>query len=159
MKFLDNTGLSYLWGKIKSFVNNHTTVATCSTVASTSAKVVTINDSSWSLQKGCIIGVKFTNTNTATNVTLNVNNTGAKSIYYNASVYTGSSGDVCGTANRTIYYMYDGIYWVWISSGRDANDDNKTAQTVTTTNADYEVLLVVQQITQQGQNKLVKILI
>lgn len=140
MKFLDNTGLSYLWGKIKSFVNNHTTVATCSTVASTSAKVVTINDSSWSLQKGCIIGVKFTNTNTATNVTLNVNNTGAKSIYYNASVYTGSSGDVCGTANRTIYYMYDGTYWVWISSGRDANDDNKTAQTVTTTNADYEVL-------------------
>lgn len=140
MKFLDNTGLSYLWGKIKSFVNNHTTVATCSTVASTSAKVVTINDSSWSLQKGCIIGVKFTNTNTATNVTLNVNNTGAKSIYYNASVYTASSGDVCGTANRTIYYMYDGTYWVWISSGRDANDDNKTAQTVTTTNADYEVL-------------------
>ena len=73
MKFLDNTGLSYLWGKIKSFVNNHTTVATCLTVADTSAKVVTINDSSWSLQKGCIIGVKFTNTNTATNVTLNVN--------------------------------------------------------------------------------------
>ena len=140
MKFLDNTGLSYLWGKIKSFVNNHTTVATCSTVADTSAKVVTINDSSWSLQKGCIIGVKFTNTNTATNVTLNVNNTGAKSIYYNASVYTSTSGDVCGTANRTIYYMYDGTYWVWISSGRDANDDNKTAQTVTTTNADYEVL-------------------
>jgi hypothetical protein len=140
MKFLDNTGLSYLWGKIKSFVNNHTTVATCSTVASTSAKVVTINDSSWSLQKGCIIGVKFTNTNTATNVTLNVNNTGAKSIYYNASVYTGSSGNICGTANRTIYYMYDGTYWVWLSGGIDANDDNKTAQTVTTTNADYEVL-------------------
>ena len=140
MKFLDNTGLSYLWGKIKSFVNNHTTVATCSTVADTSAKVVTINDSSWSLQKGCIIGVKFTNTNTATNVTLNVNNTGAKSIYYNASVYTGSSGDVCGTTNRTIYYMYDGTYWVWVSGGRDANDDNKTAQTATTTNADYEVL-------------------
>jgi biopolymer transport protein ExbD len=36
--------------------------------------------------------------------------------------------------------MYDGTYWVWISSGRDANDDNKTAQTATTTNADYEVL-------------------
>jgi hypothetical protein len=127
MKFLDNTGLSYLWGKIKSFVNNHTTVATCSTIANESSKVVTINDSSWSLQKGCIIGIKFTNTNTATNVTLNVNNTGAKSIYYDASVYTSSSGDICGTANRTIYYMYDGTYWVWISGGKNITYTSKPA--------------------------------
>lgn len=129
MKFLDNTGLSYLWGKIKSFVNNRATVASCSTNADVSAKVVTMSDSSWSLQKGCVIGVKFTNTNTATNVTLNVNNTGAKSVYYDTSVYAGSSGDICGTANRVIYYMYDGAYWVWMSSGRDANTtyESKTA--------------------------------
>lgn len=102
------------------------TYCTCSTAAATAAKVVTLDsgDSNWALRKGAIIGVKFTNSNTASSVTLNVNSTGAKSIYYNNAAYTGSSNSICGYANRYTFYMYDGTYWVWISDGRHDGNDN-----------------------------------
>lgn len=98
----------------------------CSTAAGTAAKEVTITgNTNWVLKEGSIIGVKFTNTNTASSVTLNVNNTGAKSIAYNTNrPYTGNSNMIAGYANRTLMYMYDGTYWVWISGGYDANDNN-----------------------------------
>ena len=104
---LDNTNIAY---------------ATCSTDAATSAKVVTISgNSNWVLNVGSIVVVKFTVTNTASSVTLNVNNTGGKSIWYNNAVYTGNSNSVCGYANRYTTYMYDGTNWVWISNGTDNN--------------------------------------
>ncbi len=89
----------------------------CATAAATAAKVVTIDDPSWTLEIGSIIGVKFSNSNSASSVTLNVNNTGAKNIYYNNAKYTSSSSSICGYKNRTIYYMYDGTYWVWLNAG------------------------------------------
>lgn len=95
---------------------------TCNTAATTADKVVSIpSDSSWLLKKGAIIFVKFSNSNSATSCTLNVNGTGAKSIWYNNAVYTGNSVMVCGYANRTHMYIYDGTYWVWVSSGSDSN--------------------------------------
>lgn len=102
------------------------TYCTCSTAAGTAAKVVTIDsgDTNWVLRKGSIIAVKFTNTNTASNVTLNVNNTGAKSVYYNTSVNTGSSNSIFGYANRVVFYLYDGTNWVWISDSRHDGNDN-----------------------------------
>lgn len=111
------------------FVGNalNTDYGTCSTAAGTAAKVVTIANTDWSLGVGSVIGVKFTNSNTASNVTLNVNNTGAKSIYYNNAVYTSTSTTVCGYANRTSFYMYDGTYWVWISCGTEFNDNTYTS--------------------------------
>ena len=103
---------------------------TCSTAKNTAAKVVTIADPAWELRVGSIIGVKFSASNSASSVTLNVNNTGAKSIYYNNAVYTGSSSSYCGYANRVLYYMYDGTYWVWMNMGAlDGNSDKKTAST------------------------------
>lgn len=96
---------------------------TCSTASATSAKVVTIADTNWQLKVGTIIGVKFTNSNSASNVTLNVNNTGAKSIWFNNTKYTGNNVNMCGQANRLIYYMYDGTYWVWLSNSVNANTD------------------------------------
>ena len=100
----------------------------CSTAADQSAKVVSISDTSgWELRAGVIIGVKSTNTNTASNVTLNVNNTGAKSIYYNTSVYTGNANSICGAANATRYYMYDGTYWVYIAQGITNSDTYTSA--------------------------------
>ena len=95
---------------------------TCNTSADVSEKTVTIpDDSNWTLSVGAIIFVKFANTNTASSCTLNVNNTGAKSIWYSNAVYTGNSTSICGYANRTYGYIYDGTYWVWFSSGADAN--------------------------------------
>lgn len=96
---------------------------TCATAGATSAKEVTIDgNSNWELKKGSIIVVKFTNTNSASNVTLNVNGTGAKSIWYDRAVYTGNSSTTGGYANRYTIYMYDGTNWVWIGHSLDANN-------------------------------------
>ena len=90
---------------------------TCDTAAATAAKVVTLsNTDGWVLVAGTIIGVKFTNSNTASSVTLAVNGEAAKSIFYDNAAYTGSSTDVCGKADRLVYYMYDGTYWVYIGN-------------------------------------------
>lgn len=95
---------------------------TCSTAADTAAKVVTISgNTNWKLAVGSIVVVKFTNTNTASNVTLNVNNTGAKSIWFNNAVFATNSSTVNGSAGRFTTYMYDGTYWVWIANGTDNN--------------------------------------
>lgn len=95
---------------------------TCATAAATAAKTVTITgNDKWTLQVGSIVVVKFTYTNSASSVTLNVNSTGAKSIWWNTAAYTGNSSTVCGQAGRHITYIYNGTYWVWISHGNDIN--------------------------------------
>lgn len=105
----------------------------CSTDGGTSAKVVTIADTNWQLKVGTIIGVKFTNTNSASNVTLNVNNTGAKSIYYSNIVYTGNNENIVGYSGKIIYYMYDGTYWCWLNSS--VEKDTLTSAYCNTTSA------------------------
>ena len=57
-----------------------TLYGTCDTAAATAAKVVTMADFD-TLLTGVTIHVKFTNSNSVANPTLNVNNTGAKAIY------------------------------------------------------------------------------
>lgn len=101
-------------------------VGTCATAAATATKVVTTE--TFPLQNGLpvvgtVIAVKFTNTNTASVPKLDVNETGAISIYYNTSVATSSSASYGGTADRYVYYMYDGTNWCWLSYGTDANDN------------------------------------
>lgn len=109
--------------------NNNPKVAfgTCSTAAGTAAKEVVIADPTWNLQIGNIIGVKFTNTNSASSCTLNVNGSGAKSIYVNTSVYTGSSNAYVGGASGIIYYIYDGTYWAWLHCNWNTNSDTYTS--------------------------------
>ena len=59
-----------------------TCYGTCDTAAATAAKVATIQDSqSFALQTGITVHIKFTNTNSVASPTLNVNSTGAKTIY------------------------------------------------------------------------------
>ncbi len=101
---------------------NNLGVATCETAANVAAKVVTITDNdNWKLAVGSEIIVKFTNTNTADHVSLNVNGTGAKRIWYNSSEATGTSPLYGGYANRYIHYVYNGTYWVWIGQSSDMN--------------------------------------
>lgn len=105
---------------------------TCSTAAGTAAKVVTIDDPSWTLKVGNIIGVKATTSNTASNVTLNVNGTGAKSIYYDTYVYTGSTTAYTTKANAVTYFIYDGTYWVWIDCSWNLDSNTYTSAYCTT---------------------------
>lgn len=100
---------------------------TCSTAAATAAKVITCADTDFILQTGVIIVVTFTNSNTASNVTFNVNSTGAKGVRVNNAAYTSTSATYCGYASRQTVYMYDGTGWAWIGKSWD-NDSTYTFQ-------------------------------
>ena len=95
---------------------------TCSTDAATAAKVVTISgNTNWKLAPGSEVVVKFSATNTAQNPTLNVNGTGAKSIWYNTALITTSNLGYAGTANRPMKFVYDGTQYVFMGWSIDNN--------------------------------------
>lgn len=82
--------------------SNVVNYGTCSTAAATAAKVVSC--SNFALITGAEITVKFTTANTAANPTLNVNNTGAKAIFYKDSAISAEYL----TANKTYTFRYNG---------------------------------------------------
>lgn len=105
-------------------------VGTCTTAGGTKDKEATV-DGNFVLRKGVRVAIKFSNTNTyssstANPVTLNVNDTGAKNIWFNTNHSgagnTGTYITPYGVANRYNFYIYDGTYWVWDSHGNDNND-------------------------------------
>ena len=93
---------------------------TCSTPAGTAEKAIT-TDGNWKLEVGNTFMVLFSESNTASNPTFNVNNTGAKSVWYNQGVITTSNLSYAGYANRPQLFMYDGTNYVWISHSTDSN--------------------------------------
>lgn len=120
VQYLDKTGLTYLWGKIKSkfLMGNVGGVfyGTCSTAAGTVAKVVECADfTADNLKAGTIIIVTFTATNSGAvaSLTMNVNSTGAKPIKY---INNGTLGNLTSAgyikANVEYPFYYDGTNWV-----------------------------------------------
>lgn len=96
---------------------------TCSTGYTTAAKTVSIKDGTFSLEAGARVIVKFNNiANTADNPTLNVANTGAKSIFHkNVKITTDKTkallAGICD-------FIYDGTNWHLI--GGNYIDTNTT---------------------------------
>ena len=120
--------MSYV-GKITDTSGNtglvgSTLYGTCSTGASTAAKVVTCADFD-QLLIGVTIHVKFTNSNTASTPTLNVNSTGAKNIYKYGTTKPGTTAATSWYAGSVVSFTYDGSYWQM----NDHIDDTNT-QTV-----------------------------
>ena len=93
---------------------------TCSTSADVAEKVVTLHPdfADWKLEVGAEFVVKSTYTNSASNVTLNVNNTGAKQIMYRGALYT-SASNIVTYANQLIRYIFDGTYYVWMGRSNE----------------------------------------
>lgn len=124
---------------------NATNIAygTCSTAAATAAKVITVSgNTNWKLAAGSMITVLFSTTNTAKNPTFNVNNTGAKNVYYTSSQITTSNLSYAGYANRPMTFMYDGTQYRFIGWGVDNNSDTKVTQAAAITTAgEYPVIL------------------
>lgn len=95
---------------------------TCSTAAETAEKVIMISgNTNWTLTAGSRITVKFSATNKAQNPTFNVNNTGAKAVWYNTAVITTGSLSYAGTANRPMDFVYDGTQYVFVGWSIDSN--------------------------------------
>jgi len=102
-------------------VNNY---GVCSTAGATVAKTVSITGN-FLLVSGAEVDVKFANNNTATAPTLNVNNTGAKPIYY--------AGDAIEARNimaGMVYsFRYNGTQWDLVggvNSGHVIEDEDGT---------------------------------
>jgi len=98
--------------------------ATCSTAAATAAKEATVSSDQgeFVLKKGIIIIVRFTNENTATNATLNINNTGAKNVYQLANGGTTLLKSNTINAEDRITLVYDGNYYYIISTQRGSTE-------------------------------------
>lgn len=79
----------------------------CSIASSTADKTVTTSVP-FVLEAGARVSVKFNNTNTASNMTLNVNSTGAKNVYFNSSPV----GTYVILANNVYEFIYDGTKWI-----------------------------------------------
>jgi hypothetical protein len=94
---------------------------TCSTAASTAAKVVTLDG--FSLYTGATVSVSFTYANSVANATLNVNSTGAKTIQVYGSALTADS-IYNWAANAMIDFTYDGTYWKMSTTSADSVVDN-----------------------------------
>lgn len=83
--------------------------AECTTDDTTAAKVATITPATtFLLSTGATVAVHFTYTNTATTPTLNVNSTGAVSIYAGGTAMTAEYNWLAG---ETCVFVYDGTYW------------------------------------------------
>lgn len=96
--------------------NDATFYATSSSSASSSAKVATVQSGGdFSLDVGTTVSVTFTNANSASSPTLNVNSTGARQIRTNGTPYAyWSSG-------ASVLFVYDGAYWQVASTPVYAN--------------------------------------
>lgn len=93
--------------KINQSISNG--YATCSTAAGTKAKVATSVRSDFPKATGTNATVKFTYGNTASNPTLNINNTGASPIYLGNSPITPEKS---WSAGDTVTFVFDGTNWV-----------------------------------------------
>lgn len=111
-KITDTSGSTGLIGS--------TLYGTCTTDANTAAKVGTLSDFD-TLITGVTIHIKFTNTNTATNPTLNVNNTGAKSIYKAGTTAVGTTVGTSWAAGAVVSFTYDGTAWLMNDHVDDTN--------------------------------------
>lgn len=100
---------------------------TCSSATSANAKTVSITTGTFSLEVGAKVTVKFTNANTAeAPLTLNVNSTGAKNIYFR--------GAALARPNTTLLtgvcdFVYDGTNWNLI--GNYIDTDTNTWRNIT----------------------------
>lgn len=97
--------------------SNITHYGTCSTDSSTAAKTVTVPG--FVLVTGARVTVKFSNSNTASNPTLNVYNgsayTGEKAIMYRGtSSVSGSSNYYRWQSGDIVDFIYDGTNWVMV---------------------------------------------
>lgn len=103
---------------IQDSIIQNTSYITCSTAANTAAKTATL--ANFVLTTGSAVKVKFTNTNTAANPTLNINSTGAKPIMQYGTTAAGITPPESWNDGAVVEFVYDGTNWVM--QGRNTID-------------------------------------
>lgn len=140
--FKDSVARSGLEEKA-SISHTHEYYATCATARSDINKVATL--ANFTLTIGATVVVKFTDTAgtanpTSGNLTLNVNNTGAKEIGFFRNGGKAAIKYISGAYfynNLTHIFTYDGTYWLCMDWNVDNNTDTKVTNTLKTTTKAY----------------------
>lgn len=85
----------------------------CSTAQATQAKEATlVNSANFSLEEGAMVAIKFTYASAESTMTLNVNGTGAKTLYQYGTTTMSSGTTTTGwSANSIVMFIYDGNAW------------------------------------------------
>lgn len=89
---------------------------TCATAAATAAKVATLT--TFALETGAQVRIKFTYANSVANPTLNINGTGAKTIFWRGAALASTQ---YWAAGQILDFIYDGTNWVLITQPKDNN--------------------------------------
>ena len=118
-EYLDKTGLTYFWGKIKDKISSTITASAgtvipygyCETAAGTAAKTVTVTPAVTELTTGLHVLVKFKYANTKSSPTLKVNSTTAKAIRRYGTTSGGTNAAGSWNAESVVMLMYDGTDW------------------------------------------------
>lgn len=103
-------------------------IAVCNTAAATAEKTVDYGGE-FSLVEGATIIVRFTNGNSASNPTLNVDNTGAKGLYCRGNYLLPNSLNIYNFYEL----IYDGTYWQILGAVQDHFKTNVSTQAGTDT--------------------------
>lgn len=110
----------------KTNIVQETGYVTCPTAAGTAAK--TVAKTNFALSTGCRLIVKMTNYNTASSPTLDINNTGAKPLYYNGEI---ASADNSWDDGEVLDIYYDGTnYQAYDMQGGDDKKLNELSEDV-----------------------------
>ena len=88
----------------------------CATAAATAAKVATLT--TFALETGAQVRIKFTYANSVANPTLNINDTGAKAIFWRGAALASTQ---YWAAGQILDFIYDGTNWVLITQPKDNN--------------------------------------
>lgn len=83
---------------------------TCTSAATAAAKVATVSGT-FTLSEGAVVHIKMTNSNSVASPTLNVNSTGAKTIYRYGSTAPSTSATSSWNAGAIVTFIYDGSNW------------------------------------------------
>lgn len=102
------------WQTVSGGGAQTTWYGTSSTAAGTAAKVVTC--SGFTLSTGAIVSVYFSTANTAATPTLNINGTGAKSIYIGSATPSATANPLKWSAYTIVTFQYDGTYFRFLGA-------------------------------------------
>lgn len=115
-----------------------TCYGTCDTTAGTAAKVATLVDSQdFELIEGVTVHIKFTESNTVSSATLNVNSTGAYTIMRYDGAGIGANRYSSWNSGDIVSFTFDGTYWIIDRYQIVTHVD----QTLTSSNASMPILM------------------
>ena len=107
---------------IQDEIISTTSLALCNTAPGTAAKSATLLN--FVLSTGAAVKVKFADSNTAANPTLNINSTGAQAIMQYGGTPVGTTPNTSWNAGDVVELVYDGTNWVIV--GKNLQEASST---------------------------------